>query len=128
MNYPAYFRVFDEREVALTLNQRLSGVRREGNRLVASLYNEYSKRTVERGVDQVVVEHGTLPLDEVYAELVADSSNLGEMDFEALVGCKPQRIESNPQGRFQLFRVGDAAASRNIHTAIYDSLRLCCAL
>jgi len=24
-----------------------------------------------------------------------------------------------------LFRVGDAVASRNIHAAIYDSLRLC---
>ena len=128
MNYPAYFRVFDERDVALTLNQRLIGVRRDGNRLVASLYNEYSKRTVERSVDQVVVEHGTLPLDSVYAELKTDSSNLGEVDFDALVGCKPQRIEANPEGRYQLFRVGDAAASRNIHAAIYDSLRLCCAL
>jgi len=128
MNYPAYFRVFDERDVALTLNRRLIGVRREGNRLVAGLYNEYSKRTVERTVDQVVVEHGTLPLDQVYAELKAESSNLGEVDFDALVGCKPQRIEANPEGRFQLFRVGDAAASRNIHAAIYDSLRLCCAL
>jgi NADPH-dependent 2,4-dienoyl-CoA reductase/sulfur reductase-like enzyme len=127
MNYPAYFRVFDERDVVLTLNRRLSGVRREGNRLVASLYNEYSKRTVERTVDQVVVEHGTLPLDEVYAELIAESRNFGEVDFDALVGCKPQSIASNPEGRFQLFRVGDAAASRNIHAAIYDSLRLCCA-
>ena len=27
--------------------------------------------------------------------------------------------------RYQLFRVGDAVASRNIHAAIYDSLRLC---
>ncbi len=32
---------------------------------------------------------------------------------------------NNPDGRFQLFRVGDAVASRNIHAAIYDSLRLC---
>jgi hypothetical protein len=32
---------------------------------------------------------------------------------------------TNPEGRFQRFRVGDAIASRNIHAAIYDSLRLC---
>jgi hypothetical protein len=31
----------------------------------------------------------------------------------------------NKAGRFQLFRVGDAVASRNIHAALYDSLRLC---
>ena len=31
----------------------------------------------------------------------------------------------NRDGRFQLFRVGDAVSSRNIHAALYDSLRLC---
>ena len=36
-----------------------------------------------------------------------------------------RRIDANPDGRYQLFRVGDAVASRNIHAAIYDSLRLC---
>jgi hypothetical protein len=38
---------------------------------------------------------------------------------------RPQSKVSNPDGSFQLFRVGDAVASRNIHAAIYDSLRLC---
>ncbi len=32
-----------------------------------------------------------------------------------------------PKRRYRLFRVGDAVASRNIHAAIYDSLRLCLA-
>ena len=27
--------------------------------------------------------------------------------------------------RFQLFRIGDAVASRNIHAAVYDAQRLC---
>jgi hypothetical protein len=31
---------------------------------------------------------------------------------------------NNPKGAFHLVRVGDAIASRNIHAAIYDSLRL----
>ena len=30
----------------------------------------------------------------------------------------------NPDGGFRLFRVGDAVASRNIHAAVYDALRL----
>ena len=128
MNYPAYFKVLDEHDVVLTLNRRLTGVRREGNRLVATLYNEYSGREVERRVDQVVAEHGTLPLDDVYFALKPDSINLGEIDNAALIACAPQNIVANPQGSFRLFRVGDAAASRNIHSAIYDALRLCCSL
>jgi len=27
--------------------------------------------------------------------------------------------------RFELHRIGDAVASRNIHAAVYDALRLC---
>ena len=42
----------------------------------------------------------------------------------ALLLSDPQAIETNPDGRFQLFRVGDAVASRNIHAAIYDARRL----
>ncbi len=32
---------------------------------------------------------------------------------------------TNPDAAFQRCRVGAAVASRNIHAAIYDSLRLC---
>ena len=125
MNYPAYFRVFDEHDVTVSLNRRLTGVRRDGNRLVATLFNEYSKKSVERVVDQVVVEHGTLPLDEIYEALKPHSKNLGELDLDALIAGKPQKVIKNPEGRFTLFRIGDALASRNIHTALYDALRLC---
>ena len=38
---------------------------------------------------------------------------------------RPLAPVNNRGGEFQLFRVGDAVASRNIHAAIYDSLRLC---
>jgi len=33
-------------------------------------------------------------------------------------------VTRNPDGAFALFRIGDAVASRNIHAAIYDTLRL----
>jgi 2,4-dienoyl-CoA reductase-like NADH-dependent reductase (Old Yellow Enzyme family) len=127
-NYPAYLRVFGEHGVIITLNRRLRGVRREGNRLAAILHDEYASAFEERLVDQVVVEHGTLPADELYFELKPASSNLGEIDLDALLAGRPQNKVNNPDGRFQLFRVGDAVASRNIHAAIYDSLRLCKAL
>ncbi|MDH5412336.1 MAG: NADH-dependent oxidase, partial [Alphaproteobacteria bacterium] len=56
------------------------------------------------------------------------SVNLGEVDYRALIAVRPQEIAKNPGGGFQLFRIGDAVASRNIHAAIYDALRLCVAI
>ena len=124
-NYPAYLRALYENEVTITLNHRLTDVRRNGSGLTAVLYNEYTHTKIERTVDQIVVEHGTLPLDELYFGLREQSINCGEIDLECLISGKPQNINSNPDGKFKLFRVGDAVASRNVHSAIYDSLRLC---
>ena len=124
-NYPAYLRALYANDVTITLNHRLIGVSRNTSGLTAVLYNEYTHSNVERTTEQIVVEHGTLPLDELYLELREQSSNGGEIDLEALVSGKPQNIVNNPNGKFQLFRVGDAVASRNVHSAIYDSLRLC---
>ena len=56
------------------------------------------------------------------------SRNLGEVDHDALVAGRPQTVATNPAGSYQLFRIGDAISSRNIHAAIYDALRLCLAL
>ena len=89
------------------------------------LGSDYSNRIEEREVDQVFVEHGTLPLDDLYFELKPDSLNLGEVDYPALIKGKPQLLQNKPEGAFRLFRIGDAVASRNIHAAIYDALRLC---
>jgi len=124
-NYPAYFKALHGAETRFTLNHRLSSVARRNGGLVAALYNEYTRRTVERSVDAVVVEHGTLALDDLYHELKQGSRNQGEIDLDALVTCRPQAITRNPEGHYQLFRVGDAVASRNIHAALHDALRLC---
>ncbi|WP_299518122.1 NADH:flavin oxidoreductase [uncultured Serinicoccus sp.] len=165
MNSPAYLRAFDEHAVAVTLATRLVGVTRhpEGG-LVARLRHDYSDAEVERRVDQVVVEHGTLPLDDLYHQLVPLSVNAGAVDHEALLAVRPQLIgvgaaraatpapvpvlvgvgaspapaappvpgratlPAGPGPGFQLFRIGDAVASRNIHAAVYDALRLCLAV
>jgi NADPH-dependent 2,4-dienoyl-CoA reductase/sulfur reductase-like enzyme len=125
LNYPAYLKALYNAEATITLNLNLRSVTRQGNKLVAHLYNQYNKSWQERLVDQVVVEHGTLPMDDLYFALKPRSSNLGELDLAALVEGRPQSLVNDPQGRFQLFRVGDAVASRNIHAAIYESLRIC---
>ena len=70
-----------------------------------------------------MVEHGTLPVDELYWALKPASVNLGEVDYEALVEGRPQTVVRNPDGTFRLLRIGDAVHSRNIHAAIYDGMR-----
>ena len=124
-NFPAYLRSFYSMGVKLTPDRRLRLVEREGNRLRAVLRNEYSDADEARVVDQVVVEHGTLPAAEVFHALAPLARNGGTLDVEALIAGRAQDIDTNPEGGFMLFRVGDAVASRNIHAAIYDSLRLC---
>ncbi|WP_061007228.1 NADH:flavin oxidoreductase [Mycolicibacterium mucogenicum] len=128
VNYPGYFKVFAEHDVRVTLNERLTGVRRKDGRLEVDLYNEYAHATRQRMVDHVVVEHGTLPSDELYFGLVPGSTNLGEVDQQALLNLQPQTVLRNADGGYQLFRIGDAVASRNIHAAIYDAFRLCLVL
>jgi 2,4-dienoyl-CoA reductase-like NADH-dependent reductase (Old Yellow Enzyme family) len=127
-SYPAYLKSFYDHDVTLTLNHRLVKVTRREGRLGATLFNEYNKSTAERIADQVVVENGTLPTNELYLALKVDSSNNGELDLTALIDCQPQTLIRNANGAYQLFRIGDAVAGRNIHAAMYDARRLCMAL
>jgi len=122
--YPAYLAAFYRAGVRLTPDHRLREVQRHPDGLVATLRNEYTGDSVQRVVDQVVVEHGTIPNDDVYLELRGQSTNYGEADLSALIQVKPQQVMTNPHGRYQLFRIGDALASRNIHSAIYDGRRI----
>jgi 2,4-dienoyl-CoA reductase-like NADH-dependent reductase (Old Yellow Enzyme family)/pyruvate/2-oxoglutarate dehydrogenase complex dihydrolipoamide dehydrogenase (E3) component len=124
MNLVPYMRSLQRRDTTFTVTWRLLAVRRQGNQLLATLGSDYGDMTRERVVDQVVVNHGTRPLDEVYFELKALSANGGEVDYEALATGGAQGIVRNPESRFRLFRIGDAVAARNTHAAIYDALRL----
>ena len=72
-----------------------------------------------------MVEHGTVPADELYHALKDGSRNGGAVDVEGLARGAPDEIVTNEAGGYLLYRVGDAVSSRNVHAAIYDSLRLC---
>ncbi|MDH3498655.1 MAG: NADH:flavin oxidoreductase [Acidimicrobiia bacterium] len=126
--YPEYLRIMYTHGVVMTPDHRLVGVARSGDRMVAVLRNSYTGTEQERLVDQVIVEHGTEPIADVYFDLVDDSRNRGEVDIDALIAVQPQHLVTNPAGLYQLFRIGDAVASRNMHAAIYDARRLCIAL
>ncbi|WP_431982277.1 FAD-dependent oxidoreductase [Streptomyces qinglanensis] len=126
MNAPPYLRAFAEHGVRTTLAHRLTSVRRTGDgRLAAALRSEYAATEAERTVDHVVVEHGTLPNTDLHHELLPGSRNLGRVDHRALLAGQPQPADAHPAGRYQLFRIGDAVTSRNIHSAVLDGLRLC---
>jgi len=114
--------------IAVTRDHRLDKVRRSGNKLAVCFVNELTGETLEQTADQLVVEHGTLPADELYRSLRAMSVNDGVTDIEKLLSGRPRPRGLNPGGKFELHRIGDAVASRDIHSAILDALRICSAL
>ena len=107
--------------VRIVTDERLLGVRRDGNRITARTRNMYTHEERSHAADHIVVEHGTVPADEIYLELKERSANRGRVEQDAMARSAAQPV---PEEGFVLWRVGDAVASRNIHAAIYDSLRL----
>ncbi|EJT02342.1 NADH:flavin oxidoreductase [Rhizobium sp. CCGE 510] len=124
MNLVPYMRSLQKHDVTFTVTYRLEAVEKSGNQLVAHVGSDYGGIAKQSSFDQIVVNHGTIPLDELYFELKPSSSNLGEMSHGQLLSGKPQSVMRNPEGKFQLFRIGDAVAARNTHAAIYDGLRI----
>jgi 2,4-dienoyl-CoA reductase-like NADH-dependent reductase (Old Yellow Enzyme family) len=126
INYPQYARAFAESGAQVTLLHSLHAVEaRPGGRLTAVLHSEHAGRYTEQEADHVVVERGTRPNDELYHSLVPSSANQGEVDQRALLELRPQPTAAGGSGGYQLYRIGDAVSSRNVHAAIYDAFRLC---
>ena len=129
LNLVPYMKTFTTRNVRITTMTRVRSLKRQGNKILVTLWSPYTEAdSATRLVDQVIVENATSPLADIYFDLKEDSANRGEVDYEALVAGHQQTKRANPEGTFQLFRIGDAVASRNIHAAIYDALRLCSVL
>lgn len=124
MSLTPHMRALQKHDVKFTVTYLLEKVRREGNQLVASIGSDYGGISKEQTHDQIVVNYGTLANDELYFALKPLSSNLGAVDHQKLIAGQPQDLVKNKDGKFQLFRIGDAVASRNTHAAIYDALRL----
>lgn len=123
--FPTYYRSLYEKAVIMTSDLALEAVYREGDKLVAVLENEYTGQKEERVVDQVVVENGTRPNEELYYQLKAESRNQGQIDNEALFAAQAQPVLAETGEGMILWRLGDCVSQRNVHAAIYDALRLC---
>ncbi|WP_413874013.1 FAD-dependent oxidoreductase [Albidovulum sp.] len=124
MNLVPYMRALQDRKATFTVTYRLTRVERDGNRLKATVGSDYMALAKEAYYDQVVVNHGTQPLADLYFDLRPRSVNLGAVDYDALIEGRPQTMGGGPEGAFRLYRIGDAVSARNVHAAVYDALRL----
>ena len=124
MNLVPYMRSLQKLDVTFTVTYRLSHVERTPDGLLAHVVSDYGGVHQTRLVDQVIINHGTRPLDDLYLDLKADALNSGAVDYDLLLAGKPQPHSKAVGQGYQLFRIGDAVSARNTHAAIYDALRV----
>lgn len=103
----------------------LVSIEKAGNGFNVGLRNVLSGEMEEVAFDHVFHETGTVPNDDLYLELCPHSVNGGEFDIASIARARPVFPVRNPESRFVLARIGDAVASRNIHAALFDALRIC---
>lgn len=110
--------------VSVLADTELREVSGRPGELVVTLRNTMTDEVMHRRAGMVVVEQGTLALDDVYQALKPHSANGGAMDLEAFSRGLPQPAEAGATMP-RLYRIGDAVAHRGVHTAIFDARRLC---
>ena len=115
MNLVPYMRALQNKDVTFTVARRLLNLSRNGNKLKVEIGTDYSSLKTFSEYDQVILNYGTLPVDELYFQLKPFSQNEGAVDYEALILGKSQKLYKNIDGKFQLFRIGDAVSARNTH-------------
>ncbi len=101
----------------------LQSVERHGNRLLAKLRNDLTDEICEIETEQVVVESGTRPADELFHHMRAGSVNDGVTDIDALINGRAQPSVGT-EGKYEVYRVGDAISSRSLHAALLDAYRI----
>ena len=125
MNLTPYLKNLQNENISFLIGKRLLDVSIKGNKLNALIGSDYNELLKQNSTyDQVFVNYGTKPLDELYFELLPLSKNMGEVNYEKFIKGHEQDIIKNKDNKFNIFRIGDAVSSRNIHAAIYDALRL----
>ncbi|MBT6272605.1 MAG: hypothetical protein HOI95_00540 [Chromatiales bacterium] len=124
-NIDPYLSAFDSLGINVIADVRLRKIESQSGGYSVVLRHEFSgnDRIVETGA--IVIEHGVLPLDELYLSLKDQSWNGGETAPSALVEGTLREAAPSKTEAIELHRIGDAVSSRNIHAAIHDALRLC---
>ena len=123
-----YRKHFHQYQIQIYPDLRLSKVEKQGNSLTATFINELTDNPTSLSASGVIIEQGTLPADELFHKLRGQACNDGITHIAALLAGQPQPHTGLWESGFELHRLGDAVASRTIHAAIYDALRLCMVL
>ena len=105
LNHVAYAEALERAGARITINRRLLGVERRGNELIAILGSDYTELRSERAVDQVVIERGTVPLDELYFALIPASPRRVTVAAEPKPGLDARRQRD---GVVRALRIGCA--------------------
>ncbi|AZO12518.1 FAD-dependent oxidoreductase [Mesorhizobium sp. M3A.F.Ca.ET.080.04.2.1] len=112
--------------IRIVSDVRLVRAVRQSSGIVARFRHELTGREIEMSTAQLIVERGTAPVEDVYQELRPRSSNDGVTDIALMTGASTEGGENPPAtGSFILHRIGDAVASRDIYSSIYEAYRLC---
>lgn len=122
-SYPMYLENLYRAKARLTPDTKLLGIQRQGNRLIAEMMNVYSREVTLHPAQQIVVDLGTVPNDEVFFDLKAGSRNKGQLEPNAFADGRPQP-EPEAEGGYILYRIGDAVSCRDIYSAIFDGNRI----
>tara|TARA_B110000116_G_scaffold268926_1_gene283900 strand:- start:930 stop:2972 length:2043 start_codon:yes stop_codon:yes gene_type:complete len=125
MNLTPYLKNLQNKKIKYSIARRLLDVSIKGNKLNALIGSDYDENLKFNSTyDQIIINYGVKPLDELYFNLVPLSRNEGEVNYDKFIKGEEQNIIKNNKNKFNLYRIGDAISSRNIHAAIYDALRI----
>ena len=127
MNSPAYLRAFAEHDVTRDARLPAAGGHRRPSRAGASRTFAASTPTSRSSAASTTWWSSTARCPTTSSTSTWCPARATSAPWTTR-SCWPgnrRPSAANPDGDFDLFRIGDAVASRNIHAATYDALRLC---
>jgi pyruvate/2-oxoglutarate dehydrogenase complex dihydrolipoamide dehydrogenase (E3) component len=121
--YPQYLESLYRHGVRMLPDTRVIGISRKNNLFSVTTRNLYSRENAVLEADLVVIEQGTTPMTALFDALRPASRNQGITDWDALADGRDQPVSGRASG-FELYALGDALSSRDMHSAIFDGNRL----
>ena len=118
-----FMKRFYSKGVKMQPDHDLVAARPHHNGVEVTFRNMHTSAETTQVYDHLVVEAGTLPLDETFHDLRGAALNDGVIDIDRLTKAEAQPVMDG--NGYHLYRIGDAAGSRDIHCAMLDALRLC---
>ncbi len=133
VSMPTYLAAIRRLGIRVVTDRRLRAVRVGPGGRQVEFEHEYDRSLVEHvEVELVVTELGSIPNDALWRELAPRSTNRGALDVWALREGRAQPflhagddayVEPG-SGHYTVVAFGDAVASRDVHAALFDALRV----